>query len=85
MQGAEIVNLCLELQDSIHEKDQHGKPAYLEKGYVLVPRFVFSSLPHLNQYDTDKYFERIAFGSFDAMSWYDSLINSFTITSSIST
>ena len=39
MQGAEIVNLCLELQDSIHEKDQHGKPAYLEKGYILVPRF----------------------------------------------
>ena len=31
---------------------------------------------------SDKYFDRIAFGSFDAMSWYDSLISPVTLASS---
>ena len=50
----------------------------------LILRFLIFILPRLYQSNTDKYFERIAFGSFDAMSWYDSFIDPFTIASSIS-
>ena len=34
----------------------------------LILRILIFILPHLNQSNTDKYFERIDFGSFDAMS-----------------
>ena len=46
-----------------------GKPANKEDGCILdFLRFLIIIFPHLNQSYADRYFARIAFGSFDTMS-----------------